>query len=177
MEKVSRLIKSLLEEDIRKNLRDKDCVFLLNYSKISASQLANFRSILKAHTAGFRVIKNNIAKRVFETEGLKDLVNILEGPCGIVWADADPVVLSKTILNFAKENEGLKVKGGLLKNRIILADDFLKLATLPSKDVLYAKLAQVLKSPINLLVFNLSEVLRRLVYVLNSIKYKKEEKG
>jgi large subunit ribosomal protein L10 len=172
MGNVGRLINSFCQQYIEKNLEEVDCIFLVKYSEVNAPQLSLFRNILKAHLAHFTVIKNSIAKRVFKSKGLETLFPILEGPCGIVWVKGDPVAVAKAIFNFSKENEGLKIKGGLLKNKVISSQEVSQLATLPNREVLYAQLSQLLKTPLLLLVLTLREVPRRLVYVLNIIKEK-----
>jgi|YelNatPaOPRAMG01_1025707.scaffolds.fasta_scaffold02657_11 large subunit ribosomal protein L10 len=173
MENIGRLIKNFSINYIKKNLEGSECAFIVRYSQISAPQLSNFRSILKASSARFMVAKNSILSRIFKTEGLEVVIPMLEGPCGIIWAKGDPVAVAKVIFNFAKENEGLKIKGGILKDRILSSEEVKQLALLPSKDILYGQLTHLLKAPISHLVLTLKEVPRRLVWVLNSIKDKK----
>jgi len=174
MENIGRLIKNFSINYIKKNLEESDCAFIVRYSQISAPQLSNFRSILNASSARFMVAKNSILSRVFKTEGLEGLVSMLDGPCGIIWSKGDPVAVAKIIFNFAKENEGLKIKGGLIKDKVLSSEEVRQLALLPPKEVLYGQLTQLLKAPIFHLVLTLKELPRRLVWVLNSIKDKKE---
>jgi|YelNatPaOPRAMG01_1025707.scaffolds.fasta_scaffold15106_7 large subunit ribosomal protein L10 len=173
MEKIGRLIKSISENYIKKNLEEVDCIFLLNYSGVNAVNLSTLRSRLKSLDASFTVVKNSIAGRVFKEKGYAGLVNMLEGPCGIVWVKGDVIEISKTILDFAKENQTLKVRGGLLKDRILGSEDISLIAKLPNQSVLYSQLVQALKGPINVFVLTLKELLNRLVRLLDKIKEKK----
>ncbi|MCM8792374.1 MAG: 50S ribosomal protein L10 [Candidatus Omnitrophica bacterium] len=173
MENIGKLIKTISEKYIRERLEDVEGIFILGFSRISAPQLSMFRSMLNAHKARFMVIKNSIARRVFKSKGFEGLISVLEGPCGIVYVNGDSVAVAKIIFNFAKENEGLKIRGGVLKDTIIFSQEISQLATLPSREILYAQVVQVLRSPFNLLVMTLKEIPRRLVSVLNSIKDKK----
>jgi large subunit ribosomal protein L10 len=71
----------------------------------------------------------------------------------------------------------LKLKAGYLGERVITADDILKLATLPSREVLLGKLVGILKGQPSRLVYALSGNLNKLVLVLNSIKNQKEQQA
>ncbi len=76
-----------------------------------------------------------------------------------------------------KEVPSLKLKAGYLGERVITADDILKLATLPSREVLLGKLVGILKGQPSRLVYALSGNLNKLVLVLNSIKNQKEQQA
>jgi large subunit ribosomal protein L10 len=173
MENVGRLIKDFSINYIRKNLEESNCAFIVGYSRISVPQLSIFRSNLNASTARLMVVKNSILSRVFKSKGMDELISLLEGPCGIIWTKGDPVGVAKVIFNFAKENEGLKIKGGILKNRVLSSEEVKQLALLPSREVLYGQLTQLLKAPVYQLLLTLKEVPRRLIWVLSSIKDKK----
>ena len=73
-----------------------------------------------------------------------DLVNmdeILEGPSAFVFCGDDVASAAKAVTEFAKENEKLEVKGGMMDNAFVNADEIKAIASLPSKDVLLAQIA------------------------------------
>jgi len=178
MEKIGRLIKELSQDYLERNLSQLSCLFVVNYIKLSAPQLNTLRSALRdAHAGRLLVIKNNIARRVFKTKGWDDLVPFLDGPCGVVIGKDDPVTLSKAIFNFMKDNEGLQVKAGVLMDTVISHDDFLKLAKLPNRQMLYAQIVNGFKMPIVNLVWSLKQITQKLVYVLDKIKEGKQKGG
>jgi large subunit ribosomal protein L10 len=173
MEKIGRLIRQISEKEIRKNLKEVDSFFVVGYSGLSSSQMNILRQSLKARKSKFFVIKNSISKRVFEDSGLKDLSNLLQGPCGLVFIKDDIIATSKILYNFAKEYGNLKIEGGILKERVLNKSDISVLASLPRKDMLYTKIALGLKSPIYGFVFVLSNILKKFVIVLDQVKNKK----
>ncbi|MCM8763335.1 MAG: 50S ribosomal protein L10, partial [Candidatus Omnitrophica bacterium] len=93
----------------------------------------------------------------------------------IIFVKDDPVVSAKVLYDFSKDHENLKLKGGLLKDRILDSQNIEMLAKLPSRNVLIAKTVGAIKSPLSSLVFVLEGNLRKLLCVLNEIKKKKEE--
>ena len=66
---------------------------------------------------------------------------ILEGPSAFVFCDGDVAAAAKAITEFAKENKKLEVKGGMMDNTFIAADEVQAIASLPSKEVLIAQIA------------------------------------
>jgi large subunit ribosomal protein L10 len=87
----------------------------------------------------------------------------------------DPISAARVVASIAKEVPNLKLKAGYLGERLITADEILKLATLPSREVLLGKLVGVLKGQPARLVYALSGNLNKLMLVLNSIKNQKEQ--
>ena len=97
----------------------------------------------------------------------------LSGSVGIALSYEDEVVPASIVSKFAKENTTLTIGGGILENKFILADMVKRLASLPSKEVMLAKLVGTMQAPISGFVGALRANLRNLVGVLNAIKEKK----
>lgn len=174
IEKLGLLFKNVSEDRIKKNFKTASSVFVIKYSGLSGPDLNNLRQSLRDSRAEFLVIRNNIAKRALKGLSKDELLPLIDGPCGLVFINEEPVSVSKVLYNFAKEHENLKIFGGLLDARLINKQDIESLAKLPSKEVLRAQLVMTMKSPINGLVGVLKGNLRKLVYCLEQIKGKKQ---
>ena len=98
---------------------------------------------------------------------------MIEGPCSIVFAKADPAASAKVLYDFRKKHESVKLKAGLLKDKVLDTSAIESLAKLPSHDVLIAATVNAIKAPLSSLVFVLSGNLRKLLYILDEIKKKK----
>jgi len=87
----------------------------------------------------------------------------------------DAVAPAKIAVEFAKKNEALKIKTGLLDNKLMSKEEIKALAALPSKEVLLAKMLGSLNAPISGLVNVLQGTIRNAVYVLEAVRKQKEE--
>jgi len=81
---------------------------------------------------------------------------------------------SRIVHDFIKENPNLKIKTGLLNERIITEQEIEKLSKIPSLSALKSQLAGGLKSPIFSLVFGLKQIINKLAWALGQIKSQKK---
>ena len=85
------------------------------------------------------------------------------------------MAVAKELVTFARSNDELKITGGFMEGKVMEAADVRSLATLPSREVLLAKLTGSLKSPIHNLHNVLSGPARKLVYALSAVADSKSE--
>ncbi|MCM8795746.1 MAG: 50S ribosomal protein L10 [Candidatus Omnitrophica bacterium] len=173
MKKLGLIVKQTQKRFIEDNLKDTSCVFILNYAKVSGPDFSTLRQSLRSHGARFVTVKNSVCRRALKETGQEKLLNLIEGPCGLVFVKDDPVGTSKILYNFSREHEFLKLRGGFLKDRILAATDIEALARLPSQEVLRAQLVMTLNLPLSGLVLVLKQLLRRFIYCLDQIRNKK----
>jgi large subunit ribosomal protein L10 len=119
------------------------------------------------------VVKNSIARRALKDSGLDPLIKAIEGPCGLVFVQEEPVDASRVLYNFSREHESLKLAAGFLKDKLLEKKDIEALAKLPSREVLRAQVVMVLNAPISRLAMVLNQTLRKFVYCLDQIRQKK----
>jgi len=173
MEKIGRLIRENSENEIRKNLKEVESVFVVGYSGLSGPAMNSLRHSLKTNRSNLFMVKNSVFRRVFQGSELAEFSKILQGPCGLVFVKDDILATCKVLSNFSKEHETFKIVGGILKNRILNKSDISILASIPGKEVLFMKIVMGLKSPVYGLVGVLSNTLKKFVIVLDQIKNKK----
>ncbi len=173
MKKLGSLFRETLEDNIKKQLKESDSVFIIKYSKLSSPDLTTLRQSLRGANATLFVAKNSIARRALKDSKLEDLVKFVEGPCGLVFAKGEPVDATRALYKFYREHEQLKLECVLLQDKILDTKDIETLARLPNKEVLRAQVVTNLKSPITGLVYVLKQTLRKFVYCLDQIKQKK----
>ncbi|MFH1640627.1 MAG: 50S ribosomal protein L10 [Candidatus Omnitrophota bacterium] len=174
MEKLGIIFRETLENRIKGYLKDSSSVFIISYSKLSSPDITALRQSLKTTQATLFVAKNSVTRRALKGSRLEDLTKFIEGPCGLIFANEEPIDTTRVLWNFSKGHEQLVLRGGFLDDKVIEKKDIETLARLPSKDVLRAQVVMTLKSPIFGLVFVLNQTLRKFVYCLEQIKNKKE---
>ncbi len=120
--------------------------------------LAEYRGMTVAHLDALRrqardkgvylhVLKNTLARRAVAGTGFEVASSAMVGPL-IYGFSEDAVAAAKVIADFAKSNDKLVIKGGAYAGRVLDADGVKALAAIPSREVLIAQVAGLLKSPI-----------------------------
>jgi large subunit ribosomal protein L10 len=119
---------------------------LTEYRGLTVAQLSELRGSLKGN-ATFAVTKNTLTKIAAREAGIGDDVNaLLAGPSAIAFVDGDIAQAAKGLLDFAKANPLLVIKGGVLDGKTITPAEVGKLADLEPREVLLAKLAGAMKA-------------------------------
>jgi len=173
MKKISVIFKEVSTDRIKKNLKESDSLFIINYLKLSSPDMSALRQSLRDSNARLFVVKNTVARRALKDAGLEAVINTVDGPCGLVFAKDEPVSVSKALYDFVKAHEQLKLQGGYLQEKVLTKSDIEALAKLPSKDVLRAQVVGALNAPISGFVGVLSQTLKKFIYCLDQIKNRK----
>jgi large subunit ribosomal protein L10 len=139
-----------------------------DYRGLTVGDLQTLRGNLRPFGAEFHIAKNTLARIAATNAGIEGLDPVLEGPTAIVLAYDDIVGPSKAISDFARTSRILSVKGGVMNQKFIAAADIEAVASLPSREVLLAKLLGMLQSPMARTVGVLSGPSRSLAYVLQA---------
>jgi large subunit ribosomal protein L10 len=134
-------------EEIRTKLTDADASVLTDYRGLSVGDLAELRASLRTAGAEYKVFKNTLARLAVEEAGLSDLLPLLEGPVAFTFISGDAVVATKALADFARTNDALVLKGGLLGDRVLRAAEVAELATIQPREVLLARLAGGFQAP------------------------------
>jgi large subunit ribosomal protein L10 len=119
---------------------------LTEYRGLTVAQLSELRGKLSGN-ATFTVTKNTLAKVAATNAGLGEAVSpMLSGPSAIAFVDGDVAQAAKGLLDFAKANPLLVIKGGVLDGKALTAAEVGRLADLEPREVLLAKLAGAMKA-------------------------------
>jgi len=113
---------------------------------LTVADVTDLRRRVRAAGATYKVAKNRLALRALDGTQFDGIAPLLKGPTALAWAE-DPVVVAKTIVEFAKTNDKLVVLGGALGSQTLNADGIRALAELPSLDVLRAQLVGLISTP------------------------------
>jgi len=144
---MARKDKAVTLEALEADFRDSTAVLLTEYRGLSVAALKKLRRSL-GDEATYTVAKNTLLKIAADRAGVPGLAPMLEGPSALAFVKGDAVNAAKAIKNFAKENQKLVIKGGAYAGKVLTVDGVKALAAIPSREVLLAQVAGLLKSPI-----------------------------
>lgn len=133
--------------EVTGKLKESQCTVVADYRGLNVSEVTELRKQLRDAGVEFQVIKNTLAKLATADAELTELDEHLTGPTAIAFSMEDIIAPAKILTQFAKKNENLKVKGGVLEGEIVSADQLKELAELPSKEGLLSMLLSVLQAP------------------------------
>ncbi|MHA6534145.1 50S ribosomal protein L10 [Paenibacillus sp. BAC0078] len=118
-----------------------------DYRGLNVAQVTELRKQLREAGVDFQVLKNTLVRRATAAAELTELDAVLTGPTAVAFSETDAVVAAKILNDFAKKNDALKLKGGVVEGRVIDAEQLKALAELPSREGLLSMLLSVLQAP------------------------------
>ena len=161
-------------EALKSELQDVGSIFLCNFQGLTVDKDTQLRAKMRESGSNYAVIKNTLLKIAFADSDFAQVNDKLVGNTALAYSKESPVELAKLIKDFAKDNEKFEFKAGVVEGQAIDLKGLEALASLPSKEVLVAKLMFMLNFPVQGLVNALSGNIRNLAAVLNQIKEQKE---
>ncbi|MCM3703428.1 50S ribosomal protein L10 [Paenibacillus sp. FSL R5-0527] len=128
-------------------LRESATTVVADYRGLNVAQVTELRKQLREAGVEFQVLKNTLVRRATAAAELSELDEVLTGPTAIAFSTEDAVAPAKILSDFAKKNDALKVKGGVVEGRVVGVDQIKALADLPSREGLLSMLLSVLQAP------------------------------
>lgn len=159
-------------KNLKENLEKQKATVFVDFSDVDSKTLFKLRHDLKEEDCNITVTKKTILKKALKSLGKKELakhIDEIKGQLALVYGFVDEVAPSRICFTAAKENENVKILGGILQNEYQTQDKVLMLAQLPSKQQLLGQLVGSLKSPVSGFVHSLKGNLNNLVYALSEI--------
>lgn len=150
------------------NLERSNAVFFTKYQGITANDLNALRRKLQAAEGGYMVVKNTLAKKALADAGITNVDDLFEGAVATSFCYGDAPVVAKALIQFAKENQLLEVKGGVMDNTVLDLAAIKNLADLPPLEVVRAQLLGVIAGPASQLVGVVASGIRQIMNVINA---------
>ena len=132
--------------EITSQFENSKAVMVTHYQRLTMPQLDELRSKMREHGIVFKITKNRITKLALEKTKCKDLSELFKGPTAIALSK-DAITSAKILTKFSKENQNLKILGGIMGNDILDVAGVQNVATLPTLDEARAKIVGILRSP------------------------------
>ena len=120
-----------------------------DYSGMPVGQMTGLRRALRERDVQFRVVKNTLALLAADAAGRPAMKQIIEGPTGIAFGYGDATEPAKALADFIRSTRSpLRIRGAVMGERTLTAEEVNELAALPPKEVLVANLIGRLQSPV-----------------------------
>jgi large subunit ribosomal protein L10 len=165
--------KQAIVQDMAQRLNRAAALVLTNFSGLGVEDMTDLRQRLRAKGYEYVVIKNTLLKLAARDTDARRLNDSLAGPNGLGISYGDPVDLAKLLVEFAKNNNKLEIRGGLLAGKPINAEAVAALAKLPGREILIAMLLGAMNGIPRNLVGIMAAVPRSLLYALKAIEAQK----
>lgn len=160
-EEKSRIIEQLVDRLSRSTI-----VIATSYQGLSARDMAGLRLALIGAPVSYQVVKNTLTRFAAQRSGKEEIMNIIDGPTALLFG-YDDVVDAARAFNQSVKSTGVtvQIKGALLGDRTLSANEVMALSNLPSKEILISQLIAQLQAPAR----NLHNVLSFPLYVLSNV--------
>ena len=142
---------------------------LTNYRGLSTPEITILRRRLRKSGIEYKVVKNTLARFAVQRTGRDDLVSSFEGPVAIAFGYGDITEPAKILADYIRTSKAsLSIEGGFLGDRLLTKEDVMTLSTLPSREILIARVVGRMQSPISALAGCLVTPIRRIMRVLQA---------
>ncbi len=172
---LSRAQKEEQVEDLRQRLERASSVLAVDYRGLTVDEMSDLRGKLRASGEGqveYRVAKNTLLRLAVRETASAGLERFLSGPTAVAITFDEAASLAKTLVDFAKGNEKLEIKGGVVDGEVIDLVGIEALSRLPGKHELRGMLAGTLQAPMR----NLAGTLHALLgHVRNALEQRQEQ--
>ncbi len=160
--------KNQIIEEYVELLQASQGLIMADYRGLTVKEMQALRRQVKDAGGRMRVVKNTLFRIAMERTGLPVPTELLVGPVLVGFGVEDVPPIAKAFVNYAKDVPALKIKGGMLGERLLSVQEVEDLAKLPSMDVLRAQLVAAIQGPLTNLVGIISAPMREIAYVLQA---------
>lgn len=159
---------------IKSDIEGAGAVWAVDYRGLTVKQIQELRRSIREADGCMKVYKNTLMHIALEETNSPSMDEILEGPSAFIFTGEDPVACAKVIKNYAKDNENLTIKGGIMDGQFLDIAQVEAVASLPSREELIAKLLGTISNPLVKTVRVLNGPMEAFARVLGAIEAQKE---
>ena len=138
--------KKLYIKDMASKFDTTEAIIVTHYQGLTVTQLDDLRKKMREHGIKFKITNNRITKLALEKTKCKELSELFSGPTAVALSK-DAITSAKILTKFSKENENLKILGGIMGTDILDVAGVKNVAKLPSLEEARAKIVGILRSP------------------------------
>ena len=146
-------MKKTVVAGIKEKFEKAQTVLLVDYRGLTVAEDTELRNQLRKAGVEYAVLKNTMISRAIEGMNVDEMHASLEGPTAVAFGYEDMIAPAKILSDFAKKSKKLTIKCGVCDGAYLNADGVEALASLPSKEVLIAKIMGSMMSSVSKFVY------------------------
>ena len=162
--------------ELREALSNSRTLIVSEYRGLTVKEIAEIRRALRKQDVSYRIVKNRLLRIAAQDSVGEALSPLLTGPTAIAFGN-DESTTAKAVIDATRPYRVVTITGGVLGDRAISADGVRSLASLPSREVLLAKLAGGMQAPVATLAGLLAANIRNLGYALSQVRDQTSQAG
>jgi len=166
---VSKEKKALIIDSLKELFTKCSIGVLTDYRGLSTPELTILRRRLRELGIDYKVVKNTLARLAAQKVGKGELVGLFDGPVAIAFGYGNITEPARALDDYIRASKtSLSIKGGFLGDSVLTSEEVMTLSTLPSREVLLAKIVTGMQAPILALVTRLTTPIRGTIGVLQA---------
>lgn len=167
---ISKEKKQRIIEDLEEKIARQKIIIFTDFTGLKVKDFFVLRKKAKTTDSELKVVKKTLTGLVFEKLKLPFDIKKLKGEIALLLGYKEEISPAKIIYQFSKENQNLKILGGILENQFVAAEKIIELAKLSGREELLAKVVGSISAPISGFINVLQGNIKGLIYVLSVIK-------
>jgi large subunit ribosomal protein L10 len=160
--------KEELVAEYRELFKKSQALILADYRGLPMNGLTALRVKLREANGEFHITKNTLAQLALKEAGLPAPGELFAGPTAVGFAFDDVAGAAKALVDYAKDSQFVTIKGGLLGERVLTAQDVEALASLPPLPIVRAQLLGLISAPASRLAGVVASGVRQIVNVVKA---------
>ena len=160
-------------EYFKKQFEQAKVAIVTDYRGLSVEEITELRRELQKQNSDYTVTKNTLCKIASKGTNFEAVEALMQGPSAIAFGFGDEVSAAKVVAKFIKENKKGEIIGGVMEGNLLNADEAKKLANMPSREELYAKMLGSINSPASGIVYSVNGVMSALVRAIDAVAKQK----
>jgi large subunit ribosomal protein L10 len=155
--------------EVKKFLQDSKSVFVTDYTGLNVADITLLRKNLRDNSVKYLVAKNTLIKIAAQETGFESIMDQLTGQTALAFGFDDPSIPARILYNTFKEKQRPVIKIFMVDKKLFAGADIVRLAELPTRDVLLAQVVAAVESPLSSLIMSIDGVFQELVGTLDAL--------
>lgn len=149
--------KEEMVKDLEKEISGSESLVFVNFHGLKVRDETKLRRNLRDQGVNYKVSRKTLLRRALEGKAEGEIPE-LAGEVAIAYS-SDATTPAREIYNFQKIHKGiLNIIGGIFAGKFLGAEKMMEIAMIPSREILYAQLVNLLNSPIQRLAAVLDQI-------------------
>jgi len=167
--------KERIVRDLESRLGEAKCLYLTDFTGLDVAAITELRKKLSEAEVEYVVVKNTLARRALAGGPYDGLAGSLEGPSAFAMSGTDVVSPAKILTEFARETDDRpRIKAGAIEGKVVSLEEIRRIAELPPREELLARLVGSARSPLAGLVWTLHGLLTQFVRTVEAVRARAE---